>query len=138
MKIKVRAVICEPPRIVLARELRQGRDHLTLPGGRPKEGEGLAGALVREVREETGLQVEPGRLLYVADVVLGSTIHELNVVFLARTDDPLDGCVLAGRQDAARVMPPILETIFEDMDAGRRAVPRYLGNVYLAGAREPR
>lgn len=137
MKIKVRAVICEEGRIVLARERRQGRDHLTLPGGRPKDGEDLTSALVREVLEETGLHVKPGSLLYVADVVLGSTIHELNVVFLARTDEAVDGCVLAGRHDAVRAMPPILEEIFADMDAGWRAAPRYLGNVYMAGAREP-
>ena len=34
----------------------------SLPGGKLEEGETLAGALVREMKEETGLDVEPGRL----------------------------------------------------------------------------
>jgi ADP-ribose pyrophosphatase YjhB (NUDIX family) len=39
----------------------------TLPGGRAEDGEGVAEALVREFREETGLIVEPGALAYVAE-----------------------------------------------------------------------
>jgi ADP-ribose pyrophosphatase YjhB (NUDIX family) len=39
----------------------------TLPGGRAEEDEGIADALVREFREETGLTIEVGRLAYVAE-----------------------------------------------------------------------
>jgi ADP-ribose pyrophosphatase YjhB (NUDIX family) len=35
----------------------------SLPGGRVEEGESDAAALVRELREETGLTVEPGELV---------------------------------------------------------------------------
>ena len=39
----------------------------TLPGGRAEEGEGVAEAVVREWREETGLDVEVLDLAYVAE-----------------------------------------------------------------------
>lgn len=39
----------------------------TLPGGRAEAGEGIADTLVREFREETGLEIEVGELAYVAE-----------------------------------------------------------------------
>src|SRR5215212_11145439 len=39
----------------------------SLPGGRCEDGEPAVEAVVREFREETGLQVEAGPLLYVAE-----------------------------------------------------------------------
>lgn len=39
----------------------------TLPGGRAEYGEGIEEALVREFREETGLDVQVGALAYVAE-----------------------------------------------------------------------
>ncbi len=40
-----------------------GRGRWSLPGGRVEPGEDDAAALVREMREETGLDVEPGPLV---------------------------------------------------------------------------
>ena len=39
----------------------------TLPGGRAEDGEGIAESLAREFKEETGLDIEVGRLAYVAE-----------------------------------------------------------------------
>lgn len=42
-----------------------GRGRWSLPGGRVEPGEDEHTALIREMREETGLQVRPGRLVAV-------------------------------------------------------------------------
>ena len=59
MQVKVRALIWHGDRVIVARESRQGRPHLTLPGGRPHAHEALVDALAREVREATGVTGPP-------------------------------------------------------------------------------
>ncbi|MBX9946214.1 MAG: NUDIX hydrolase [Reyranella sp.] len=58
--ISVKAVLIHERRVLL---LLNERDEWDLPGGRPEAGEDHRAALVREVREETGLAVEVGALL---------------------------------------------------------------------------
>lgn len=139
MKVKVRAVIPHRDEIVLSRERRRGREHLTLPGGRPQRGESLTDALVREVHEETKITVVVEQLLYVAEVVAGKTLQELNLIFLAETDRVPDGCVVAGHEDIGvlDVMPPLLGVILKDRALGWSANPRFLGNVHAPRARLP-
>ncbi len=47
-----------------------GPDWYLLPGGGQHPGETLAAALVREVREETGVEVAPGPLLWVRELIV--------------------------------------------------------------------
>ncbi len=58
--LSVKAVVLHRCRVLL---LVNERDEWDLPGGRPESGEDHRTALVREVREETGLSVEIGRLV---------------------------------------------------------------------------
>lgn len=58
--LSIKGVLIHDSRVLL---LLNERDEWDLPGGRPDPGEEDRAALVREVREETGLAVEVGALI---------------------------------------------------------------------------
>ncbi len=58
--LSIKGVVVRGGRVLL---LLNERDEWDLPGGRPDPGEDHRTALVREVREETGLAVEVGALV---------------------------------------------------------------------------
>ena len=84
----VAAVIFDGARILLQR--RDDNKRWGLPGGGVEPGESVRAAIVREVREETGLDVEPLRLIGVYSdpanhqIVTypdGNVIHYVSTVF---------------------------------------------------------
>jgi len=66
--VGVGAVIVEDGRVLLVRRGHEPmKGHWSLPGGMLELGESLAEGVVREVREETGLTVEPVELIELLD-----------------------------------------------------------------------
>jgi 8-oxo-dGTP diphosphatase len=66
--VAVGAVVVDEGRVLLVRRGREPlKGHWSLPGGLLEVGEALADGLVREVREETGLTVEPVELIELLD-----------------------------------------------------------------------
>ena len=86
-------VVVEDGRILLLNQDTDTGRSWSLPGGKLEAGETLAQALVREMREETGLDIEPGRLLYVCDHVPAEVVH---MTFEARRTGGTLGDVMAG------------------------------------------
>ena len=132
MRVKARAVILIEGCLIVAQQRRRGRKELSLPGGRVNDHEGVLDALKREVAEETGLEVAPGQLLYVSEIVRSARAHDLELTFLAELSGvpSLNGfhaVDLSSEWPAVR--PPILDEIAHDVASGWRDTPRWLGNV---------
>lgn len=96
MHVRVTGVVIEDDRILLLNQDTDTGRGWSLPGGKVEEGEPLADALVREMREETGLDVQPGRLLYVCDHLPGNGTHVVHLTFEARRIGGTVGDVTAG------------------------------------------
>jgi ADP-ribose pyrophosphatase YjhB (NUDIX family) len=96
MQIRVTGILIEDGQIlVLDQDTDTGRT-FSLPGGRTEEDESLGDALVREMREETGLLTEPGRLLYVCDHLPGGGAHVVHITFEVRRIGGTLGAVTDG------------------------------------------
>jgi 8-oxo-dGTP pyrophosphatase MutT (NUDIX family) len=130
--------------LVVSQHRAGTHSHYALPGGRVARGESVADALRREVREEVGFDVEPLRLLYVAEMTPPHGVQDLNLIFLAEParvpGADLVGAVAPDHAPARlvdlaapggiAVLPPILPEIVRDHSKGWRGSPRWLGNVW--------
>ncbi|MER3479937.1 MAG: hypothetical protein C4327_05465 [Meiothermus sp.] len=80
---RVAGVAIKNAQVLLCREPKG--DFWYLPGGRVELGEESRAALRREVREELGVEVEIGRMVWVAENFFelnGKRIHELGLYYL--------------------------------------------------------
>ncbi|TET90725.1 MAG: NUDIX domain-containing protein [Methanomassiliicoccales archaeon] len=86
MKFEViaRAIIIVNQEVLLQRNVE--RDEFALPGGHIEEGETMKQSLVRELKEETNLEIDVGKLVYVNENFFeqeGQEFHEIGLYFLA-------------------------------------------------------
>lgn len=133
VSVRARAVIPYDGGIVVACEKRRGRPHVTLPGGRVAHGEEVAATVLREVHEETGLRIELGPLLYVAEVTASVTRQDLNLIFLSAVveDEAWPGAEIVRPEDGdVELLPPLLDRIRRDQRRGWSETGAWLGNVW--------
>lgn len=131
-RVQVRAIIWADEGVVVHRVTRLGHEHVTLPGGRVNARESVVSALEREVREELGIEVVVGDLLYAGEVLSGARRQDVELVFEARPRRPadLDGLpVVDPSQPGCQVLPPVLPALMASRQAGGDH-PRWLGNLF--------
>jgi len=82
-KVRATGVLIENNRLLLVNQKLSNNKNWSLPGGRVEPGETLEQALIREMKEETGLDVELIRMLYVCDVEASGNMV-LHITFLTK------------------------------------------------------
>lgn len=66
--IRVTGILIEDEKILLVKQKVSDKRNWSLPGGKLEQGETIEQGIIREMKEETGLDVEIIRLLYLCDV----------------------------------------------------------------------
>ena len=87
--LRCSAVVTRGLDILLVRRVGGAADTWALPGGTPRHGESMAACTRREVREETGLHVDPSGVAFVLEVLApDGDPRTVDMVFLAREVEP--------------------------------------------------
>ena len=66
--IRVTGILIEDEKLLLVKQKVSDKRNWSLPGGKLEQGETIEQGIIREMKEETGLDVEIIRLLYLCDV----------------------------------------------------------------------
>jgi 8-oxo-dGTP diphosphatase len=116
-------LIVQDGKVLLIRRAKEPyKDHWSLPGGGIERGERIRDTVRREVREETGLEVDVGRVAGYREEILGPNEHYLVLAFHCtitggrlRAGDDATECAFVDPNDLARLRTtPALEDVFRD------------------------
>jgi len=141
-RLRVAAAVMREGRLLLVRHRKGEEEYYLLPGGGVKWGESMTEALHREVREETGLEVQAGRLLCVSETLYpDGSRHIVNLVFrgverggeLRPSSDPrVEGCAFVELDELAelRFYPPMAAFLQRACAPGYRGGGIYLGAMW--------
>jgi len=136
-------VISADKKILLVRHRKGNRQYWVLPGGRLEYGETFHECAVREMREETGLDVEVDDFVYLSEALAPDrSRHIVNIYLTAHVvggvlqvgDEPvLAGVDYVPMEELARLtlFPPIGKVVIESLPTSTKGCIKYLGNLWV-------
>jgi len=140
---RVSVVVIEDNRILLVKHRKGQKKYWILPGGRLEYGETFNECAVREIKEETGLDIVVERFLYLSEAIAPDrSRHIVNVYLKAKVtggtmklgNEPvLAGVDFVDVNELSRLtlFPPVGEEILNSLPNGFKAGIAYLGNLWV-------
>ena len=80
IKVRVATVIEKDDKFLCVKLVQGSREFWILPGGTLEYGESLTECLIRELKEETHLDIEPQKIIYMRDLI-GPGSHSIEIFF---------------------------------------------------------
>ncbi len=136
-------VISKEKKILLVRHRKGNRQYWVLPGGRMEFGETFVECAVREMREETGLDVEVDDFAYLSEAIAPDrSRHIVNVFLTAHVvggvlqvgDEPvLAGVDYLPLEELSRLtlFPPVGKIVIDSLPSSTKGCIKYLGNLWV-------
>ncbi|MBS1990254.1 MAG: NUDIX hydrolase [Cyanobacteria bacterium SZAS LIN-3] len=141
---RVSVIVVSPDKkILLVRHRKGNRQYWVLPGGRLEYGETFHECAVREMREETGLDVEVDDFVYLSEAIAPDrSRHIVNIYLTAHVvggvlqvgDEPvLAGVDYVPIEELARLtlFPPVGKVVIESLPTSTKGCIKYLGNLWV-------
>lgn len=136
-------VISPEKKILLVRHRKGNRQYWVLPGGRLEYGETFEECAVREIREETGLEVEVVRFLFLSEAIAPDRSRHIVNIYLKAKE--IGGVMKVGNEpvlagvdyipldelEELTVFPPVAEHILKLLSEGDPEGIEYLGNLWV-------
>ena len=150
MVLRCSAILFRGQAVLLVHRTAPGADDWVLPGGTPQAGESMAACARREMREETGLAVEPTRVAFVleavdrqsgrrtVDLVFGADGSAHGQTPMSREPEMEPEFVPFSRLRDLNLKPPLAGHLPGFFHHGVRRYAPYLGDLWRPGNDTPR
>ena len=136
-------VVSRDNKILLVKHRKGNRQYWVLPGGRLEYGETFQECAVREIKEETGLEVVVDDFVFLSEAIAPDrSRHIVNIYLTAHVvggvlqvgDEPvLAGVDYVPLDDLNRLtlFPPVGKTVIESLPSSTKGCIKYLGNLWV-------
>lgn len=142
VELRCSAIVVRRRAVLLVHRIGRGADDWVLPGGTPRSGESMAACARREVREETGLNVNPDKVAFVLEAGgPDSGLRTVDIVFSAVDPGPdqmpeqrerglAPVFVPVDRIQELDLRPPVAGHLRAMLDRRRELYAPYLANLW--------
>ena len=140
---RISVIVVEGEQILLVKHRKGNRQYWVLPGGRLEYGETFEECAVREMKEETGLDVKVDDFVFLSEAIAPDrSRHIVNVYLTAHVvggilklgDEPVLAAVdYLPIKDlpSLTLFPPVGKTVIDSLPSSTKGCIRYLGNLWV-------